>query len=117
MSAVNAQQDFKNTINALINKDHSLSVNIDRYQSVLEHELSKRDLSIGLDIYILPINLNLKIRKTASYNNKVLISSTDMKITSKRNVSKAKVEKSTQSKSPAGLIESHAAPKMYLISR
>ena len=72
-------------VNALINENYSISVDIDKYQSVLEHALSKVDFSIGTDIYMLPSNLNLSIEKTPLYNNKILISNTDMKTRSHRN--------------------------------
>ena len=72
-------------VNALINENYSISVDIDKYQSVLEHALSKVDFSIGTDIYMLPSNLNLSIEKTPLYNNKTLISNTDMKTRSHRN--------------------------------
>ena len=39
--AVNAQKVFKSTFNALINEDYSIGINIERYQGVLEHALSK----------------------------------------------------------------------------
>ena len=42
----------------------SYCVDIDRYQSVLEHALSKVDLSVVKGIYMLPINLNLSMGKT-----------------------------------------------------
>ena len=73
-------------VNALINENYSISVDIDKYQSVLEHALSKVDFSIGTDIYMLPSNLNLSIEKTRLYNNKILISNTDMKTRSHRNI-------------------------------
>ena len=63
VSAVTAQQFFKSTFNALINKDYSIVVDIDRYQSVLEHALSNVDFWISTGIYILPSNLNLNIGK------------------------------------------------------
>ena len=73
-------------VNALINENYSISVDTDRYQSVLEHALSKVDFSIGIDIYMLPSNLNLSIEKAPLYNNKILISNTDMKTRSHRNI-------------------------------
>ena len=36
---VDAQQVFKSTFKALINKDYSIAVDIERYQGVLEHAL------------------------------------------------------------------------------
>ena len=41
--AADAQQVFKSTFEALINKDYSIAVDIERYQGVLEHALSKVD--------------------------------------------------------------------------
>ena len=41
--AVDAQQVFKSTFKALINKDYSVGIDIERYQGVLERALSKVD--------------------------------------------------------------------------
>ena len=51
--AVDAQQVFKSTFKALINKDYSIAIDIERYQGVLEHALSKVDFSVGAGIYML----------------------------------------------------------------
>ena len=67
-SAVDAQEVFKSTFKALIDKDHSISNDIQRYQDVLEHALSKVDFSVGIGIYMLPSNLNLSIGSTKGYN-------------------------------------------------
>ena len=56
-----AQQIFKRTFKALINGNYSIGIKIERYQGVLEHALSKVHFSLGLDIYMLPSNLNLNI--------------------------------------------------------
>ena len=84
--AVDAQQVFKSTFKALINEDYSIGIDIERYQGVLEHALSKVDFSVGTGIYILPSDLNLNIGKTKGYNNKILVSNTDMKIGSNRDI-------------------------------
>ena len=55
---------------------------------MLEHALSKVDCSVGIGIYMLPINLNLRIGKTKGYNNKVLVSKTDMKIGSNKDINR-----------------------------
>ena len=68
-SAVDAPQVFKSTFNSLINEGCSISVNIEWYQSVLEHALSKVDFAIGAGNYMLPNNLNLNKVKTAAYTN------------------------------------------------
>ena len=38
-SAVDAQQVFKSRFKALINEDYSISIDIERYQDLLEHAL------------------------------------------------------------------------------
>ena len=86
--AVDAQQVFKSTFKALINEDYSIGIDIERYQGVLEHALSKVDFSVGTGIYMLPSDLNLSMGKTKGYNNKILVSSTDMKIGSNKDINK-----------------------------
>ena len=71
------------------------------YQSFLEQALSKIDVSVGTDIFILPSNLNLNIGKAAGYKNKVLISNIDMKIGRNRNTNKAEVFHQKSSSPPA----------------
>ena len=85
---VDAQQVFKSTFKALINEDYSTAIDTERYQGVLEHALSKVDFSVGIGIYMLPSDLNLNIGKTKGYNNKILVSNTDMKIGSNRDINK-----------------------------
>ena len=86
--AVDAQKVFKSTFKVLINEDYSIGIDIERYQGVLEHALSKVDFSVGIGIYMLPSNLNLSIGKTKGYNNKILVSNTDMKIGSNRDINR-----------------------------
>ena len=54
----------------------------------LEHALSKVDFSVRIGIYMLPSDLNLNIGKTKGYNNRILVSSTGMKIGSNRDINK-----------------------------
>ena len=85
---LDAQQVLKSTFKALINKDYSIAIDIERYQGVLGHALSKVDFSVGTGIYMLPSDLNLNIGKTKGYNNKILVSNTDMKICSNWDINK-----------------------------
>ena len=55
---------------------------------MLEHALSKVDFSVGTGIYMLPSDLNLSMGKTKGYKNKILVSNTDMKIGSNRDINK-----------------------------
>ena len=86
--SVDAQQIFKSTFEVLINEDIPTATDIDRYQGVLEHALSKVDFSVGIGIYMLPNDLNLNIGKKKGYNNKILVSNTDMEIGSNRDINK-----------------------------
>ena len=48
---------------------------IKRYQDTLSYALSKVDYSMGQNIYMLPSDMNLKIKTgTVGYNNKILVS-------------------------------------------
>ena len=86
--AVDAQQVFKSMFKALINEDYSIGIGSERYQGVLEHALSKVDFSVGTGIYMLPSDLNLSMGKTKGYKNKILVSNTDMKIDSNKDINK-----------------------------
>ena len=68
----------------------------------LELPISKVDFLICTGIYMLPSNLNLNLRKVAEYNNKILVSNIDMKISSFININKVVVyhQKFIQSQSP-----------------
>ena len=61
---MDAQQVFKGTFKVLINQVYTIGINIERYQGVLEHALSKIDFSVGKGTYMLPSDLNLNIGKT-----------------------------------------------------
>ena len=87
-TVVDAQHNFKGTFKALINQDFSIGIDIERYQGVLEHALSKVDFSVSRGIYILPSNLNLSNGRTKGYNNKVLVSNIDMKIGGNRDINR-----------------------------
>ena len=75
-------------LKAFINEDYSIGTDIERYLGVLEHALSKVDFSVGIGIYMLPSNLNLSIGKKKGYNYKILVSNTDMKIGSNRDLNR-----------------------------
>ena len=86
--AVDAQQVLKAMFKGLIKEYYSIGSDIKRYQGVLEHALSKVDFSAGIGIYMFPSNLNLTIGQTKGCNNKILVSNTDMKIGSNRDINR-----------------------------
>ena len=95
---MDAQEFFKSTFKALIDEYYSISNNIQRYQDMLEHALSKVDLSVGTGIYILPSNLNLKVGSRKGYNSKILIGSTEMEIGPNKEVNKDKLPEPVKAK-------------------
>ena len=48
----------------------------------------KVDFSVGIGIYMLPSNSKLNIGKKEGYNNKILVSNTDIKIGSNRDINR-----------------------------
>ena len=74
-SALTAQSTFLNNFENIINRRVSIQEDIKHYQDTLSYASSKVDYSMGENIYMLPSEMNLKIRSgTVRYNNKFLIS-------------------------------------------
>ena len=60
---------------------------IKRYQDTLSYTSSKVDYSVGENIYMLPSDMNLKIRSgTVGYNNKILVSNCNFSLGKNENV-------------------------------
>ena len=60
---------------------------IKRYQDTLSYASSKVDYSMGQNIYMLPSDMNLKIRSgTVWYNNKILVSDEKFSLGKNKNV-------------------------------
>ena len=58
-----------------MNRRVDIREDIKRYQDTLKYASSKVDYSVGQNIYMLPSDINLKIRSgTVGYNNKILVS-------------------------------------------
>ena len=74
-SALTAQSAFLNNFEDIVNQRVDIRENIKRYQDTLSYASSKVDYSVGEKLYMLPSDMNLKIRSgTVGYNNKILIS-------------------------------------------
>ena len=58
-----------------MNRRVDIREDIKRYQDTLSYASSKVDYSVGENVYMLPSNMNLKIKTgTVRYNNKILVS-------------------------------------------
>ena len=58
-----------------MNRSVNIQEDIKRYQETLSHASSKVDYSVGENLFMLPTNMELRIRSgTVGYNNKILVS-------------------------------------------
>ena len=74
-SALTTQSAFLVNFENVVNQRVDIREDIKRYQDTLSYASSKVDYSIGKNIYMIPSNMNLKIKTgTAGYNNKILVS-------------------------------------------
>ena len=64
-----------NNFEDIVNRRVNIQEDIKRYQDTLSYASSKVDYSVGESIYMLPSNMELKIKTgTVGYNNKILVS-------------------------------------------
>ena len=74
-SALTAQSAFLNNFENVVNCRVDIREDIKRYQDTLSYASSKVNYSMGQNIYMLPSDMNLKIKTgTVRYNNRILIS-------------------------------------------
>ena len=74
-SALTAQSAFLNNFEDIVNCRVNIQEDIKCYQDTLCYASSKVDYSVGANIFMLPSDMNLKIRSgTVGYNNKILVS-------------------------------------------
>ena len=74
-SALTAQSAFLNNFENVVNRRVNIQEDIKCYQDTLSYASSKVDYSIGQNIYMLPSNMESKIKTgTVRYNNTILVS-------------------------------------------
>ena len=74
-SALTAQSAFLNNFENIVNRRVNIQEDIKHYQDTLNYASSKVDYSVGESIYMIPSDINLKIRSgTVGYDNKILVS-------------------------------------------
>ena len=101
VSALTAQSAFLDNFENVVNRRVDIREDIKRYQRTLSYASSKVDYSVGENVYMLPTNMNLKIKTgTARYNNKILVSNGKFILgkNEKVNASLAKSEEETMTK-------------------
>ena len=74
-SALTAKQIYLNNFENIVNRRVDLQEDIKRYQNTLNYASSKVDYSVGEELYMLPSDMNLRIKRgVVGYNNEILIS-------------------------------------------
>ena len=74
-SSLTAQSAFLNNFENVVNRSVNIQEDIKRYQETLSYASSKVDYSVGENLFMLPSNMQLRIRSgTVGYNNKILVS-------------------------------------------
>ena len=74
-SALTAQSAFLNNFENVVNRRVDIREDINHYQDTLSYASSKVDYSVGQNIYMLPSDMNLKIKTgIVGYNYKILVS-------------------------------------------
>ena len=74
-SALTAQSAFLDNFENVVNRRVDIREDMKHYQDTLSYTSSKVDYSVGQHIYMLPSDMNLKIKTGfVGYNNKILVS-------------------------------------------
>ena len=91
-----------NNFEDIVNHRVNIQEDIKKYQDTLSYASSKVDYSMGQNIYMLPSNLELKIKTgTVGYNNKILISNDKFILGKNENVNSLEASSSPQAETPA----------------
>ena len=74
-SSLTAQSAFLNNFENIVNRRVDIRGDIKRYQDALSYASSKVNYSVGESIYMIPSDMELRIKMgTVGYNNKILVS-------------------------------------------
>ena len=74
-SSLTAQSAFLNNFENVVNCSVNIQEDIKHYQETLSYRSSKVDYSVRENLFMLPTNMELRIRSgTIRYNNKILVS-------------------------------------------
>ena len=105
-SALTAQSAFLNNFEDIVNRRVDIREDIKHYQDTLSYTSSKVDYSVGEHLYMLPSEMNLKIRLgTVMYNNKILVSDGKFILGKNDEVNSLEVPSALQAETP--VMKSH----------
>jgi len=72
-TAFDAQKQFLANVEDAISSPVDLPAAIARYQDVLRYAESKVDFVFGIDLYMAPSDMRLRVGKVEGYNNKIIV--------------------------------------------
>ena len=105
-SALTAQSAFLNNFEDIVNRRVDIREDIKRYQDTLSYASSNVDYSVGEHLYMLPSDMNLKIRSgIVGYNNKILVSDGKFILGKNDEVNSLEVPSAPQAETP--VMKSH----------
>ena len=100
--ALTAQSAFLNNFEDIVNRRVDIREDVKRYQDTLSYASSKVDYSVGEHSYMIPSDMNLKIRsETVGYNNKILISDGKFILGKNDEVNSLELPSALQAETPA----------------
>ena len=101
-SALTALSAFLNNFENVVNRRLDIREDIRRYQDTLSYTSSKVNYSVGEHLYMLPSEMNLKIRSgTVGYNNKILLSDGKFVLRKNEKVNSLEATSAPQAETPA----------------
>ena len=105
-SALTAQSAFLNNFEDIVNRRVDIREDIKHYQDTLSYKSSNVDYSVGEHLYMLPSDMNLKIRSgTVGYSNKILVSDGKFILGKNDEVNSLEAPSAPQAKTP--VMKSH----------
>ena len=101
-SSLTAQSAFLNNFEDIVNRRVNIQEDIKCYQDTLSYTSSKVNYGVGQNIYMLPSNLELKIKTgTVGYNNKILVSNEKFILGKNEKVNSLEAPSTPQAETPA----------------
>ena len=101
-SSLTTQSAFLNNFENVVNRRVDIREDIKRYQDTLSYASSEVDCSVGESMYMIPSDMNLKIRSgTVGYNNKILVSNGNFILGKNEKANSLEAPSAPQAETPA----------------
>ena len=92
-SSIQAQQIWMDNFYNIIHRENNTANDIKMYQNALKYASSKVDYNLGENVYMIPSDMNLRIKRNiANYNNEIFISNKTFKLGYNININKKTIK-------------------------